>query len=97
MESISWLIRGPHEIWYLTDIINLLRGVFIFYFCVWSNKKVRKSFLGFFDSRFKQVDQSDQRRKSSCTKDTDLDTTRPLSDPSLAKAVLSSDKQDTPL
>lgn len=29
-EIISWLIEGPDSIWYVTDIINVLRGVFIF-------------------------------------------------------------------
>ncbi|XP_063702593.1 probable G-protein coupled receptor Mth-like 1 [Culicoides brevitarsis] len=29
-DVLSWAIGGPHHIWYVTDIINALQGVFIF-------------------------------------------------------------------
>lgn len=29
-DVISWAVGGPHYIWYLTDLINALQGVFIF-------------------------------------------------------------------
>lgn len=29
-DAISWAVGGPQEIWYLTDFINSLHGVFIF-------------------------------------------------------------------
>lgn len=29
-DIISWLVGGPQEVWYFTDIINCLSGVFIF-------------------------------------------------------------------
>lgn len=29
-EVLSWVIGGPQEVWYLTDVINCLQGVFIF-------------------------------------------------------------------
>lgn len=29
-DVISWAVGGPQEIWYLTDLINCLQGVFIF-------------------------------------------------------------------
>ncbi|XP_065345954.1 G-protein coupled receptor Mth2-like [Cloeon dipterum] len=41
MEIISWAVGGPPEVWYLPDAINGLRGVFIFWFCVWSNRTIR--------------------------------------------------------
>jgi hypothetical protein len=90
-EPISWLIGGPPWIWYFTDIINLSRGVIIFYFCVLSNKKVRKSVLVFFELRFKAFD---IRKKSTSTEDTQM-TSRP--NPSLAREILNCEKQDTPI
>jgi G protein-coupled receptor Mth (Methuselah protein) len=30
MEVVSWAVGGPDYIWYITDIINTLQGVFIF-------------------------------------------------------------------
>ncbi|KAL1132465.1 hypothetical protein AAG570_010420 [Ranatra chinensis] len=30
MELVSWVVKGPQQIWYLTDITNTLQGVFIF-------------------------------------------------------------------
>lgn len=45
MDIISWGVGGPAWIWILPDLINCSRGIFIFYFCVWSNKKVRNSLL----------------------------------------------------
>jgi hypothetical protein len=45
LEILSWSIGGPLWIWIFTDLINCSRGVLIFYFCVWSNKKVRISLL----------------------------------------------------
>ncbi|XP_059486773.1 G-protein coupled receptor Mth-like [Neocloeon triangulifer] len=42
-ESISWAVGGREEYWYLTDSINNLRGVFIFWFCVLSDKTMRYS------------------------------------------------------
>ncbi|KAH8295580.1 hypothetical protein KR018_006221, partial [Drosophila ironensis] len=29
-EIISWLVGGPHGVWFFTDLINALQGVFIF-------------------------------------------------------------------
>ena len=29
-DVVSWAIGGPHYVWYVTDIINALQGVFIF-------------------------------------------------------------------
>ncbi|EFA10672.1 probable G-protein coupled receptor Mth-like 1 [Tribolium castaneum] len=29
-EIISWMVGGPQELWYLTDLINCFQGVFIF-------------------------------------------------------------------
>jgi hypothetical protein len=29
-DVISWAVGGPHYIWYVTDLINTLQGVFIF-------------------------------------------------------------------
>lgn len=26
----SWAVGGPQEVWYVTDLINCLQGVFIF-------------------------------------------------------------------
>jgi len=43
MEIISWAAGGPSSIWFITDTVNALRGVLIFWFCVWSNKSIRKS------------------------------------------------------
>ncbi|XP_059481603.1 G-protein coupled receptor Mth2-like isoform X2 [Neocloeon triangulifer] len=43
MEIISWAIGGPDAIWFVTDSINGLRGVLIFWFCVWSNKNMRQA------------------------------------------------------
>jgi G protein-coupled receptor Mth (Methuselah protein) len=48
MEVVSWAIGGPDSIWYITDTVNCLRGVLIFWFCVWCNKNVRKVFLDAF-------------------------------------------------
>jgi G protein-coupled receptor Mth (Methuselah protein) len=48
MEVISWAIGGPEGIWYFTDSVNYLRGVLIFWFCVWSKKNVRQVFLDTF-------------------------------------------------
>jgi hypothetical protein len=45
LELLSWGVGGPAWIWIFTDLINCSRGVLIFYFCVWSNKKVRNSLL----------------------------------------------------
>ncbi|XP_049767215.1 probable G-protein coupled receptor Mth-like 1 isoform X1 [Schistocerca cancellata] len=34
MEIVSWAVGGPAYYWYLTDLVNLLRAVFLFYlFC----------------------------------------------------------------
>jgi G protein-coupled receptor Mth (Methuselah protein) len=41
MEVVSWAVGGPNSIWFITDTINCLRGVLIFWFCVWSNKTMR--------------------------------------------------------
>ncbi|XP_065353646.1 G-protein coupled receptor Mth2-like [Cloeon dipterum] len=41
MEIISWAVGGPSAIWYVPDAINCLRGVLIFWFCVWSNRTIR--------------------------------------------------------
>lgn len=30
MDVISWAVGGPQEVWYLSDLINCLQGVFIF-------------------------------------------------------------------
>ncbi|XP_059484656.1 G-protein coupled receptor Mth2-like [Neocloeon triangulifer] len=43
LEIISWAIGGPDAIWFVTDSINCLRGVLIFWFCVWSNKTMRQA------------------------------------------------------
>lgn len=29
-DVVSWAVGGPQELWYVTDIINCLQGVFIF-------------------------------------------------------------------
>jgi G protein-coupled receptor Mth (Methuselah protein) len=29
-DVVSWVVGGPHYIWYVTDLINTLQGVFIF-------------------------------------------------------------------
>lgn len=29
-DVVSWAVGGPHYVWYVTDIINALQGVFIF-------------------------------------------------------------------
>lgn len=29
-DVLSWVVGGPQYIWYLTDLINALQGVFIF-------------------------------------------------------------------
>jgi len=51
MEIISWGIGGPKWIWIVPDIINSSRGVLIFVFCVWTNKKIRLSLANRLDSR----------------------------------------------
>jgi G protein-coupled receptor Mth (Methuselah protein) len=48
MEVISWAIGGHESIWYFTDSVNYLRGVLIFWFCVWSKPNVRNVFLDTF-------------------------------------------------
>lgn len=30
LDLISWAVGGPDEIWYVTDMINSIHGVFIF-------------------------------------------------------------------
>ncbi|CAB3387824.1 Hypothetical predicted protein [Cloeon dipterum] len=42
-EVISWAVGGPPEYWYFTDVLNALRGVFIFWIFVFSNKKMRSN------------------------------------------------------
>ncbi|CAB3385124.1 Hypothetical predicted protein [Cloeon dipterum] len=42
-EVISWAVGGPPEYWYFTDVVNALRGVFIFWIFVFSNKKMRRN------------------------------------------------------
>lgn len=45
-ELISWVVGGPSYYWYLTDIINLLRAVFIFaVFCCKKQVNWWKCFL----------------------------------------------------
>lgn len=29
-DVVSWAVGGPAEVWYFTDLINCLQGVFIF-------------------------------------------------------------------
>ena len=29
-DVLSWAVGGPQELWYLTDLINCLQGLFIF-------------------------------------------------------------------
>jgi G protein-coupled receptor Mth (Methuselah protein) len=29
-DVLSWIVGGPQELWYLTDLINCFQGVFIF-------------------------------------------------------------------
>lgn len=29
-DVLSWAVGGPAEVWYFTDLINCLQGVFIF-------------------------------------------------------------------
>jgi hypothetical protein len=52
MEILSWAVGGPPEIWIITDAINCSRGALIFYFCVWSNKKVRNYLLSRFTDKY---------------------------------------------
>ena len=37
-EIISWSVGHAEEIWYFTDILSLLQGVFIFVFCVYKSR-----------------------------------------------------------
>lgn len=30
VDVVSWAVGGPHYVWYATDIINALQGLFIF-------------------------------------------------------------------
>ncbi|XP_065345943.1 probable G-protein coupled receptor Mth-like 1 [Cloeon dipterum] len=55
LEIISWAVGGPPEVWYLPDAINGLRGVFIFWFCVWSNANTRVLLRDRFDSILDKV------------------------------------------
>jgi G protein-coupled receptor Mth (Methuselah protein) len=64
MEVVSWAAGGPDTLWYLTDTVNCLRGVLIFWFCVWSNKAVRKVFLNAFTCSKHRTVQSDSRYPS---------------------------------
>jgi len=43
MEIISWAVGGSSSIWFITDIINALRGLMIFVICVCFNKNIRKA------------------------------------------------------
>ncbi|XP_065336819.1 G-protein coupled receptor Mth2-like [Cloeon dipterum] len=47
MEIVSWAVGGDEIIWFLPDVINSTRGVFVFWFCVWSKKALRKSLFRF--------------------------------------------------
>ncbi|KAK6625721.1 hypothetical protein RUM43_006020 [Polyplax serrata] len=41
MEIISWIFEGPKGLWYITDSMNSLQGLFIFLIFVW-NRKIKK-------------------------------------------------------
>ena len=45
LEVLCWAIEGPEWVWWVPDILNCLRGVLIFFICVWSNTKVKMSLL----------------------------------------------------
>jgi G protein-coupled receptor Mth (Methuselah protein) len=30
VDVVSWAVGGPHYVWYVTDVINALQGLFIF-------------------------------------------------------------------
>lgn len=49
MEIISWAVGGPEHYWYFSDILNLLRAVFIFilFICKRSVFESLKRKLGF--------------------------------------------------
>jgi hypothetical protein len=64
LELLSWGIGGPAWIWIFTDLINCSRGVLIFYFCVWSNKKVRNSLLSRLCSKYAHKYVVDDKSKS---------------------------------
>lgn len=74
-EIISWLLGGPGYLWYLTDILNVLRGLFIFLIlCVKRNvytglaKKLRRSRLPGASSRPRASSTNSRRHsKSSIT------------------------------
>ncbi|XP_065353648.1 G-protein coupled receptor Mth2-like [Cloeon dipterum] len=50
LEFVSLAVGGPSEIWYFTDAVNCLRGVLIFWLCVWSNKNTRDQLKQWFCS-----------------------------------------------
>jgi hypothetical protein len=64
LEVLSWIIGGQEWIWYIPDSFNCSRGVFVFYFCVWSNKKVRESLLSRVRSKDARKFTSDDESKS---------------------------------
>jgi hypothetical protein len=72
LEVLSWIVGGPNWVWYFPDLINCSRGVFVFYFCVWSNKKVRDSLLVQVRSKYarKFVSDDDKSKSVSLNKTT---------------------------
>jgi G protein-coupled receptor Mth (Methuselah protein) len=68
LEVLSWAIEGPEWVWLLPDILNCSRGVLIFYICVWSNTKVKKSLLkriGFINAQNSSIKSRSSNSKAS--------------------------------
>jgi hypothetical protein len=68
LEVLSRAIEGPMWVWLVPDILNCLRGVLIFFICVWSNTKVKKSLLrriGFINTQNSSVKSRSSNSKVS--------------------------------
>jgi G protein-coupled receptor Mth (Methuselah protein) len=83
MEVVSWAIGGDESLWYFTDSVNYLRGVLIFWFCVWSKKNMRKVFLEKFCSCCSRL----KKKKQQPVADADLPSSRNTSRTSTVSAA----------
>jgi hypothetical protein len=99
MEILSWAIKGPTWVWIVPDVINSLRGVFIFYFCVWSNKKIRISLLSRVSSRYRSRDITGQTNsRSFASKESAImDSSVMSGNDQQAMTPLNSNQEDTAL
>ncbi|XP_075220902.1 G-protein coupled receptor Mth2-like isoform X2 [Lycorma delicatula] len=53
MELLSWALGGPSVVWFVTDLINTLQGIIIFYIFVFRIPRVRRLVMQYYKSIFK--------------------------------------------